>query len=125
MTGKGSEATEAAYKRPRSWQQMREQEIRWLIERTGDELKTWNVRVRESGIGDEAGLRTWLAEKGVTGAGQANRVSLDRTAELLDLIDGGRIKAPETTVLPLEQAGDAIDTARAKHTRGKVVIRVS
>ncbi|HEY8135797.1 MAG TPA: DUF5655 domain-containing protein [Candidatus Limnocylindrales bacterium] len=54
-------------RRPRSWQEMREQEIKWLIERTGDGLETWNARVRESGKTDEAGLRAWLSEKGVTG----------------------------------------------------------
>jgi hypothetical protein len=46
---------------------MREQEIKWLIERTGDGLDTWNARVRESGLSDEPSLRKWLAEKGVTG----------------------------------------------------------
>ncbi len=54
-------------RRPRSWQEMREQEIKWLIERTGDGLETWNARVRESGKTDEASLRAWLSEKGVTG----------------------------------------------------------
>lgn len=54
-------------RRPRSWLEMRDQEIKWLIERTGEGLETWNARVRESGKGDEAGLRAWLSEKGVTG----------------------------------------------------------
>ena len=54
-------------RRPRSWQEMREQEIQWLIERTGDGLDTWNARVRESGMADEASLRAWLSERGVTG----------------------------------------------------------
>jgi hypothetical protein len=51
----------------RSWQEMREQEIRWLNERTGEGLETWNARVRESGKDDEASLRKWLEGKGVTG----------------------------------------------------------
>jgi uncharacterized protein DUF5655 len=46
---------------------MRDQEIKWLIERTGVGLETWNARVRESGKSDEASLRAWLSEKGVTG----------------------------------------------------------
>ena len=46
---------------------MREQEIRWLVERTGEGLETWNARVREMGFTDEAGLRTWLTKQGVTG----------------------------------------------------------
>ncbi len=54
-------------RRPRSWQEMREQEIKWLIERTGEGLETWNKRVLESGKTDEASLRKWLSEKGVTG----------------------------------------------------------
>ena len=54
-------------RRPRSWQEMRDQEIRWLIERTGDGLETWNARVRDQGMSDEASLRAWLGEQGVTG----------------------------------------------------------
>jgi hypothetical protein len=46
---------------------MREQEIKWLIERTGVGLETWNARVRKRGKTDEASLRAWLSEKGVTG----------------------------------------------------------
>jgi uncharacterized protein DUF5655 len=61
------EALTGTARRPRSWQEMREQEIRWLIERTGDGLETWNARVLESGLNDEASLRAWLTEKGVTG----------------------------------------------------------
>ena len=60
-------AESEGYKRPRSWQEMREQEIRWLIERTGEGLETWNVRVLERGFNDEASLRAWLSDQGVTG----------------------------------------------------------
>ena len=59
--------TQTRSKRPRSWQEMREQEIRWLTERTGVGLETWNARVREQGFIDEASLRKWLTEQGVTG----------------------------------------------------------
>jgi NADPH2:quinone reductase len=58
-------------------------------------------------------------------ATRANRAPLDRTPELLALIVAGRIRAPETSVVPLEQAGDAVSGVGAKHTRGKVVVRVS
>jgi Domain of unknown function (DUF5655) len=54
-------------RRPRSWQEMREQEIQWLIERTGEGLETWNARVLEGGFKDEASLRKWLENQGVTG----------------------------------------------------------
>jgi hypothetical protein len=46
---------------------MREQEIRWLVERTGEGLEAWNQRVRESGALDETALRAWLSANGVTG----------------------------------------------------------
>jgi hypothetical protein len=61
------EARTGTGRRPRSWQEMREQEIRWLIERTGDGLETWNARVLETGLSDEASLRAWLTDRGVTG----------------------------------------------------------
>ena len=59
--------TTTQYKRPRSWQEMREQEINWLKERTGEGLETWNARVLEQGFTDEASLRKWLSDQGVTG----------------------------------------------------------
>jgi hypothetical protein len=46
---------------------MREQEIRWLIERTGEGLDTWNARILRQEFGDEASLRAWLTQQGVTG----------------------------------------------------------
>jgi len=46
---------------------MREQEIQWLVERTGDGLETWNKRVLDGDFKDEASLRAWLTEQGVTG----------------------------------------------------------
>jgi hypothetical protein len=46
---------------------MREQEIRWLVERTGDGLDAWNARVRAQDPADDAALRAWLANQGVTG----------------------------------------------------------
>lgn len=44
---------------------------RWIADllkqRTGDDIETWNVRVRESGAEDETSLREWLTKRGVTG----------------------------------------------------------
>lgn len=48
---------ESQYRRARAWPEMREQEIRWLIERTGEGLETWNARVLDQGAADEASLR--------------------------------------------------------------------
>jgi hypothetical protein len=38
-----------------------------LKRRTGDDLAAWNERVRAAGFENEPSLRTWLAERGVTG----------------------------------------------------------
>jgi hypothetical protein len=46
---------------------MREREIQWLIERTGEGLEAWNAKVLDSGAADEAALRIWLTKQGVTG----------------------------------------------------------
>jgi hypothetical protein len=54
-------------RRARSWQEMREQEIQWLVDRTGHGLDVWNARVRDTGLSDETSLRAWLTERGVTG----------------------------------------------------------
>ena len=51
----------------RDWRQMNEWIADLLKRRTGDDVETWNARVRESGASDEASLRAWLAERGVTG----------------------------------------------------------
>jgi predicted transport protein len=86
--------TESEYRRPRSWQEMREQEIRWLIERTGEGLETWNARILGQEFGDEASLRGWLTQQGVTGYPQMLLVMerfgypdfLNATAD--ELVDG-------------------------------------
>jgi hypothetical protein len=64
---KNAPAATDANRRPRSWQEMREKEINWLIERTGEGLEAWNERVRQSRATDETSLRAWLTEHGVTG----------------------------------------------------------
>ena len=81
-------------RRPRSWQEMRDQEIQWLIERTDDGLEVWNKRVLDGGFEDEKTLREWLSEQGVTGYPQMLLVMerfgypdyLQATAD--ELIDG-------------------------------------
>ncbi|MBE2999654.1 hypothetical protein IDM40_13180 [Nocardiopsis sp. HNM0947] len=54
----------------KSWQEMREWQIGLLRRSTGRSLEDWNAQVRDEGPGDEAGLRAWLAERGVTGYSQ-------------------------------------------------------
>ena len=41
----------------RDWRQMNEWIADLLKRRTGDDVETWNARVRESGASDEASLR--------------------------------------------------------------------
>jgi hypothetical protein len=35
-----------------------------LERRTGEDVATWNQRVRDSGTADEAALRRWLGDQG-------------------------------------------------------------
>ena len=42
-----------------------------LKRRTGDDVDTWNARIRDAGPPDEHSLRAWLAENGVTGYPQS------------------------------------------------------
>lgn len=52
---------------PRGWERYRSEVADQLIERTGHDLRHWNLRVRAEGPDDEAGLKAWLAGQGVTG----------------------------------------------------------
>ena len=63
------------------------------------------------------------AARGVT-VTKANRLPLDRLPELLELLDSGQIKAPETRVLTLDEAGAAIAEVGSGHTRGKIALQI-
>jgi uncharacterized protein DUF5655 len=56
---------------PRDWQGMKTMSVRLLQERTGQDLGTWNRRIRDEAINDESQLRAWLTEQGVTGYAQS------------------------------------------------------
>jgi hypothetical protein len=78
----------------RSWRHMWEMSARLLKERTGEDVETWNRRVSERNPADEAELRQWLTEQGVTGYAQSLLV-MERfgypdflTASAEELIDG-------------------------------------
>ncbi len=51
----------------RSWREMNEWIADLLVKRTAEGVDAWNARVRSQGFGDEASLRAWLSEQGVTG----------------------------------------------------------
>src|SRR5215470_1665533 len=79
----------------RTWEQMRTSICERLVRQTGHDIAWWNERVAvEPGLGDEAALRGWLTEMGVTGYQQMLLVMerfgdpdyLQASAD--DLIDG-------------------------------------
>jgi hypothetical protein len=55
----------------RAWQGMQTMSARLLQERTGQDVDTWNRRIRKEPIQDEPQLRAWLAKQGVTGYAQS------------------------------------------------------
>ena len=76
------------------WERMKEMLARLLEERTGEDVATWNRRIRRDAPDTEDGLRAWLTKKGVTGYPQMLLVMerfgypgfLDASAD--ELIDG-------------------------------------
>jgi hypothetical protein len=61
-------APERESRRPRSWQEMFVQIAEQLQRTTGDDVATWNERIKaEAPLGGEAELKSWLNAKGVTG----------------------------------------------------------
>jgi hypothetical protein len=52
---------------PRTWQAMRDQIASTLERRTDAGVEVWNARIAARQPANEAELRTWLAEQGVTG----------------------------------------------------------
>jgi hypothetical protein len=52
---------------PRSWQEMDAWVRDMLVKRTGEDVAAWNAKVAALNPADEATLRAWLTERGVTG----------------------------------------------------------
>jgi len=55
----------------RDWQGMKAMSARLLEERTGEDVGTWNQRIKAEGFKDEKELRAWLTARGVTGYAQS------------------------------------------------------
>ena len=51
----------------RDWREMNKWIADLLMKRTGVGVETWNARIQAGKFADEAALRSWLAEQGVTG----------------------------------------------------------
>jgi hypothetical protein len=64
-------AMEEVMPQTRDWKGMKEMSARLLNERTGQDLDTWNGRVRAEDFTDEQQLRAWLTTQGVTGYAQS------------------------------------------------------
>src|SRR3972149_2457052 len=55
----------------RDWKEMKDMSARLLEERTGENLDTWNQRIKGEALNDEKSLRAWLTLQGVTGYAQS------------------------------------------------------
>jgi hypothetical protein len=92
----------------KGWESYLQELAQRLFDQTGQDLKAWNARVLAEGPGDEAGLRAWLAGRGVTGY-PANLLVRERfgypewfTASAQELIDGQY--ADRTALRPIFEA---------------------
>ncbi|MBO0852830.1 MAG: hypothetical protein J2P18_03580 [Nocardia sp.] len=110
----------------KSWRQMRDWQVGLLERATGATLGTWNARVREAGLADEAALRNWLRQRGVTGYAQMLLVHerfgypefFTRTGE--ELIEGQYADRPalrplfDTVIARLPEVGDEVTVQARK-----------
>jgi uncharacterized protein DUF5655 len=68
---RGRPATRAATEpMVRSWESMRQWMADLVVRRTGKTVEAWNHLIAAQHVDDEAALRQWLAQQGVTGYGQ-------------------------------------------------------
>jgi len=106
----------------RDWSTMQEMSARLLKERTGEDVKAWNERIKAQGFKDEKQLRSWLGKQGVTGYA-ASLLVMERfgypdflVATADELIDGQYADRPQ-----LRPIFDAVIEAAAG--LGQVVVQ--
>jgi NADPH:quinone reductase-like Zn-dependent oxidoreductase len=63
-------------------------------------------------------------ERGITGESFAAHGSRPRLEQLAALVDAGKLRPQAETVLPLDQAREALARVAARHTRGKIVLQI-
>jgi NADPH:quinone reductase len=63
-------------------------------------------------------------ERGIAGESFAARVTRQRLEALTRLVDAGVLRPQVSTVLPLDQAREALVQVAARHARGKVVLQI-
>jgi NADPH2:quinone reductase len=64
-------------------------------------------------------------ERGVTGESFAAHGDRSRLEQLAALVDAGKLRPQAETVLPLDQAREALARVAARHTRGKIALQIS
>jgi NADPH:quinone reductase len=63
-------------------------------------------------------------ERGITGESFAAHGGRQRLEQLAALVDAGELRPQAETVLPLDQAREALARVAARHTRGKIVLHI-
>ena len=63
-------------------------------------------------------------ERGITGESFAAHGGRQRLEQLAALVDAGKLRPQAETVLPLDQAREALARVAARHTRGKIVLQI-
>jgi NADPH:quinone reductase len=63
-------------------------------------------------------------ERGITGESFAAHGDRPRLEQLAALVDAGKLRPQAETVLPLGEAREALALVAARHTRGKIVLRI-
>lgn len=108
----------------KSWREMLDWSARILADRTGADVAEWNRRIRAAGISSEPALRSWLADRGVTGYPQMllvmERFGYPRflTVDGTELIDGQYADRPalrpvfDRVLVAAQAAGDVQVQAR-------------
>jgi NADPH2:quinone reductase len=63
-------------------------------------------------------------ERGITGESFAAHGDRARLEQLAALVDAGKLRPQADTVLPLDQAREALARVATRHTRGKIVLQI-
>jgi NADPH:quinone reductase len=63
-------------------------------------------------------------DRGITGESFAAHGGRSRLEQLAALVDAGKLRPQAETVLPLDQARDALARVAARHTRGKIALQI-
>jgi NADPH:quinone reductase len=63
-------------------------------------------------------------ERGITGESFAAHGGRTRLEQLAALVDAGKLRPQAETVLPIDQAREALARVAARHTRGKIALQI-